>query len=108
MNSDTPPPTPPDTRAMDLHMEISRQARALWEGYGCPVGRDLGIWLEAERQVLGTDAQTRQSASGAVSAAVDAAAQYPVDERSTGVQGEPAAMMPAGLTPRRRARRTAR
>ena len=93
---------------MDLHMEIARQARALWEGYGCPPGRDLSIWLEAERQVLGTDAEARQSADGAVPASVDAAAHYPADERSTGVQGEPAAMLPAGATPRKRSRRRER
>ncbi len=40
------PPTQPD---------ISRRAAELWENYGRPEGRDLEIWLEAERQLLGVD-----------------------------------------------------
>jgi hypothetical protein len=33
-----------------LHEDISQRAYQLWENYGCPDGRDLEIWLEAERQ----------------------------------------------------------
>ena len=32
------------------HEEIARRAKALWEHYGKPVGRDEEIWLEAERE----------------------------------------------------------
>ena len=34
------------------HDEISRQAYELWQNRGCPTGRDLELWLEAERQLL--------------------------------------------------------
>jgi len=37
-----------------LQETISRRARELWQRYGCPSGRDEEIWLEAERQVLGS------------------------------------------------------
>ncbi len=35
--------------------DISRRATMLWENYGRPEGRDVEIWLEAERQLLGVD-----------------------------------------------------
>lgn len=47
----------PDLRTRPLHEEVSACARELWRKYGCPVGRDEQIWLEAERQLLGVDAQ---------------------------------------------------
>jgi hypothetical protein len=59
---------PSDTRAVPLHQEIATQAYILWNQYGQPTGRDLGIWLEAERQVLGVDAQVNQQAGGAIDA----------------------------------------
>lgn len=31
--------------------QISRRAKALWESYDRPTGRDEEIWLEAERQL---------------------------------------------------------
>jgi len=61
-------PMPPDTRTVPLHEEIATQAYILWNNYGQPSGRDLGIWLEAERQVLGTDQRVNQQAGGAVDA----------------------------------------
>ncbi len=33
------------------HDEIARQAQELWQDRGCPAGRDVEIWLEAERQL---------------------------------------------------------
>lgn len=33
------------------HEEITRRARSLWQERGCPAGRDIEIWLEAERQI---------------------------------------------------------
>ena len=33
------------------HVEIARQAESLWRARGCPVGRDLEIWLEVEQQL---------------------------------------------------------
>lgn len=61
-----PPADPADTRTLPLETRISQQARALWESYGRPEGRDIAIWLEAERQVLGVDARVNQQAGGAV------------------------------------------
>ena len=48
--------------------EISQRARELWERYGRPDGRDTEIWLEAERQLLGVDAQVEGSGDISVSA----------------------------------------
>ena len=45
----------PDLRTRPLHEDIAACARELWRKYGCPVGRDEQIWLEAERQLLGVD-----------------------------------------------------
>ena len=53
-------PSAPATAAVNarpLYEDISARARALWEGYGKPSGRDEEIWLEAERQLLGTDSR---------------------------------------------------
>ena len=40
-----------------MQEDIAACARELWKKYGCPVGRDEQIWLEAERQLLGADPQ---------------------------------------------------
>jgi hypothetical protein len=57
---------PADTRTLPLHEAIATQAYILWEHYGQPAGNDVGIWLEAERQVLGTDRLVNQQPGGAV------------------------------------------
>lgn len=57
-----------DIRTIPLHQAIATQAYVLWQHYGEPTGRDVAIWLEAERQVLGVDNQINQQASGAVEA----------------------------------------
>ena len=62
------PFAPTDTRTLPLETRIARQAYALWDRYGRPTDRDISIWLEAERQVLGVDASVNQQESGAVSA----------------------------------------
>lgn len=59
---------PSDTRTIPLHQEIATQAYILWDHYGRPSGRDVDIWLEAERQVLGIDQRVNQQAGGAVEA----------------------------------------
>src|SRR5437868_797062 len=38
------------------HEDIAFEAFALWNSLGCPEGRDLEIWLEAERQFGNEDA----------------------------------------------------
>lgn len=58
----------PDLRTRPLHEEISACARELWRKYGCPVGRDEAIWLEAERQILGADPQVTRVEGRATSA----------------------------------------
>ncbi len=45
----------PNLRAQPLEQKIAAAAEELWRGYGRPEGRDVEIWLEAERQILGTD-----------------------------------------------------
>ena len=45
------PPTPTGhERRQPTHDDVARRAKALWERYGKPVGRDEEIWLEAERE----------------------------------------------------------
>ena len=66
MNPSPSPTQPADTRTLPLETRIAAQARTLWEGYGRPEGRDVAIWLEAERQILGVDPRVNQQASGAV------------------------------------------
>jgi hypothetical protein len=70
-------PVTPETRTLPLHDAISRQAEKLWKRYGCPEGRDDEIWREAERQVLGTDAEANQQRGGAVPAAPLGDVLYP-------------------------------
>lgn len=41
------------------HEDITLRAILLWQNYGKPEGRDTEIWLEAERQLLGTDRRTK-------------------------------------------------
>ncbi len=47
------------------HQEITQRAHQLWEEAGQPVGRDLDIWLEAERQAAA--GLTRVHATGLTS-----------------------------------------
>ncbi|MBA4138280.1 MAG: hypothetical protein C0518_13285 [Opitutus sp.] len=69
MQNETPIVNPAATRALPLHDTIAARAYELWEGYGRPAGRDVAIWLEAERQLLGTDPQVNHNgAPGAVAA----------------------------------------
>ncbi|HWA28756.1 MAG TPA: DUF2934 domain-containing protein [Lacunisphaera sp.] len=63
-----PAQVPTDTRTVALHQEIATQAYVLWNHYGQPAGRDVDIWLEAERQLLGVDPSVNQQAGGAVDA----------------------------------------
>lgn len=59
---------PADTRRKVLHDDIARRAQELWEQYGRPQERDLEIWLEAERQLLGADPAVKTEGQGSVSA----------------------------------------
>ena len=70
-------PVLPDTRMLPLEQEISRHAYRLWTKYGCPQGRDVAIWLEAERQLLGVDSEVNLQPGGAVPAAPLADVLYP-------------------------------
>jgi hypothetical protein len=68
LKSTPPVAVPQDIRTQALHEEIAARARELWERYGRPPGRDVAIWLEAERQLLGADPDIVQLPGGAVSA----------------------------------------
>ena len=37
--------------------EISARARELWEQNGCPAGRDLEFWLQAESEIKARERQ---------------------------------------------------
>ncbi len=69
--NDAPPQTSAASgglRTQPLQEKITRAARDLWQRYGSPAGRDEEIWLEAERQVLGTDPEIARVEGGSVSA----------------------------------------
>jgi hypothetical protein len=68
-------PVTPSLRAKPLHDAIATRAHQLWQGYGCPEGRDVAIWLEAEAQLLGTDSEVVQTDQGAVSGSALSEAQ---------------------------------
>lgn len=94
-------PVTPDTRVLPLYDAISRQAEKLWKRYGSPQDRDEEIWQEAERQVLGTDAETNQQGGGAIPAGPLGDVLYPrvqperagesSEERHDGRMGAPGA-----------------
>ena len=52
------PALPPPTRE-----QIAALAYAIWQDRGCPVGNDLDIWLEAERQLKHGTASRRPLAA---------------------------------------------
>lgn len=80
---------PNDTRTIPLQDRISDQARQLWENYGRPHGRDVEIWLEAERQVLGADSQVNAGAgAGAVAAPELKSALTPKAPRASTPDGQ--------------------
>jgi hypothetical protein len=96
-------PVIPDTRELPLNEEISRHAYDLWERYGRPDGRDVEIWLEAERQLLGADSRVNQHSGKAVLA-------KPLEESiytppAPGVSSTPAAVQPATAVGKRVNRR---
>jgi hypothetical protein len=72
----------PDLRAQPLHEKIAAAAEQLWHGYGRPEGRDVEIWLEAERQVLGVDPEVAR-----VGGASDADALNQASPPSTAAPG---------------------
>ena len=78
----TTPVEPTDTRTVALEDRIAQQAYTLWERYGRPTGRDISIWLEAERQVLGVDGRVSQQPFGAVSASALQSARTPQTPRA--------------------------
>jgi hypothetical protein len=45
------------------HEEVSQRARQIWQTYGQPEGRDVEIWCEAERQLLGKSTPTSPPAA---------------------------------------------
>jgi hypothetical protein len=67
-------PASPDLRTRPLQEDIAACARELWRKYGCPVGRDEQIWLEAERQLLGADPQIARVGGSTPAAALNQAA----------------------------------
>ena len=82
-NQPAPTPVEPaDTRTVALEARIAQQAYTLWERYGRPTDRDISIWLEAERQVLGVDGRVSQQPFGAVSAPALGTARTPQNPRA--------------------------
>lgn len=48
--------------------QIAALAHAIWQDRGCPQGSDLDIWLEAERQLKGTQSVTKPVAADEIPA----------------------------------------
>ena len=42
------------TTSTHTHEKVSQRAQLIWQNYGRPVGRDIEIWHEAERQIGGS------------------------------------------------------
>ena len=53
MNTLMPYPLPTVTprEPVVIHEMISKRAEELWLDLGCPLGRDLEIWIEAEAEI---------------------------------------------------------
>jgi hypothetical protein len=68
LNTNVAVPNENLARALPLHESIATRAYELWDRYGRPPGRDVEIWLEAERQLLGTDARIADQGFGSVPA----------------------------------------
>jgi Protein of unknown function (DUF2934) len=62
-----------EVRQQVSHQEISRRAEELWRQSGSPQGRDDEIWLEAERQILGTGISLLSATQGSAGAGPSAA-----------------------------------
>jgi len=56
-----PPPSKISSMNTTYHNDVSQRAYQLWQNYGCPDGRDVEIWLEAERQLGGQQADSAES-----------------------------------------------
>jgi len=76
------------------HDEIARHARELWQDRGCPVDRDVEIWLEAERQLRGGG-----EAAFAERAAAETAAESVVEYQITPAAPEQEAIQAALMQP---------
>lgn len=72
-DSGTAPHSPAEVRNQARNDEISRRAKELWAQYGKPSGCDEEIWLEAECQLMGTDAYARAIQCGTTAAPLSAA-----------------------------------
>lgn len=58
---DTLQPFPPPQDTDDptkIHDLITRRAQDIWRQLGCPQGRDLEIWLEAEAEIRAVQRRT--------------------------------------------------
>jgi len=72
--------------------EISQRAESLWRERGCPAGSDLEIWLEAERQTIGSrSADTFVDRTNAETAA-ESVVEYQITPAGTEQQAIQAAM----------------
>ncbi len=47
------------------HEKVTQRAQKIWQAQGSPVGRDLEIWLEAERQLSAGSADVSSSSEAA-------------------------------------------
>jgi hypothetical protein len=82
------PHSPAEVRNQAWNDEISRRAKELWAQYGKPSGRDEDIWLEAECQLLGTDAYARAVQCGEA-AVPPAAADTAVENSASPIKPAP-------------------
>jgi hypothetical protein len=89
--SHTPATTSPAAvKGTPLHDDIAQCARDLWVKYGRPTGRDLEIWLEAEKRLLSaTQTQREKNSAPASTPALPSAKPARAYDRSAGKVGAP-------------------
>lgn len=75
-------------RLQPAHDAVARRARALWQKYGKPVGRDEEIWLEAERALRGTPVSAPAKTDGEDSKKLEKALEkiHTTDESTKGTR----------------------
>ncbi len=49
------------------HEEVAQRAHELWEEYGQPSGRDVEIWMEAEKRISLESAEAESKGAGSAS-----------------------------------------
>jgi hypothetical protein len=77
------------------HEEISRQAHRRWQDEGCPAGRDLEIWLEAEQTLAAARPEETFAVTASAETAAESAVEYHLSPAMPEAEAVKAALMKA-------------